>query len=156
MTTTPSRDDSFFNLEYGYWFNAANERFYRRVDFLTNLVQLVGGSGAAAAALSGRNELVIASGLVLAAVAAVSLTVQPAVKAERHERAKCKYLGIKRRMHQLSDTELHEAATEAQEAGPLGIASLGMPAYNAALRAINRENGQRKLDWSERLAAFFA
>ncbi len=153
---TPPRDDSFFNLEYGYWFNAANERFYRRVDFFTNLVQLVGGSGAAAAALSGQNGLVIASGLVLSVVAAISLTVQPAVKAERHERAKCKYLGIKRRMHQMTDAELHEAATEAQESGPLGIASLGMPAYNDALRAINREGGVRSLKWTERMAAFFA
>ena len=153
---TPPRDDSLFNLEYGYWFNAANERFYRRVDFLTNLVQLVGGSGAAAAALGGRNGLVIASGLVLAVAAAVSLTVQAAVKAERHERAKCKYLGIKRRMHNLSDAELHEAATEAQEGGPLGIESLAMPSYNAALRAIDREGGQRPLRWSQRLAEFFA
>lgn len=149
-------DDQVFDIEYGYWYNAACERFYRRIDFVCNFVQLVGGSASGAAAFGGRADLVVASGLLLASVAAVSLTVQPAVKAERHERAKSAYLAIKRKRHQADDAAIHEAITDAQAAGPVGLGALAMPAYNDAVRALGREQGVRALRWWERLAAFIA
>lgn len=149
-------DDQAFDVEYGYWYNAACERFYRRVDFVCNFVQLVGGSAAAAAAWGGSGGLVVASGLLLACAAAVSLTVQPAVKAERHERTKCAYLAIKRRRHQADEAAVHEAITDAQAGGPVGLGALAMPAYNDAVRAMGREQGVRPLRWWERVAAFIA
>lgn len=152
MTT----DDLLFDIQYGYWYNAACERFYRRIDFITNFVQLVGGSGAAAAAVAGQPMLVVASGMALAACAAISLTVQPAIKAERHERAKCAYLAIKRKQIELDSAALHAAVTDAQTGGPVGVGALMVPAYNDAVRAMGREHGVRALTWQQRLAAFFA
>lgn len=149
-------DDLLFDIQYGYWYNAACERFYRRIDFATNFVQLVGGSAAATAAFGQRPDLVVLSGLALAAAAAISLTVQPAVKAERHERTKCGFLALKRLQHTTPDDQLHIAVTEAQQSGPIGIGALAMPAYNDALRAINREHGFRTLKWWEKVAAFVA
>lgn len=149
-------DDQIFDIEYGYWYNAACERFYRRIDFACNFIQLVGGSASAGAALGGRADLVVFSGLMLASAAAVSLTVQPAVKVERHERAKCAYLAIKRRRHQADEAAIHEAITDAQAGGPVGVGALAIPAYNDAVRAMGREQGVRPLNWRERIAAFIA
>lgn len=146
-------EDQRFEIEYGYWYNLACERLYRRIDVACNLVQLVGGSAAAAAALGGHSAAVVASGLLLALAAAVSLTVQPAVKSERHMRSKCQYLDVKR----LSDESAVGAAIiDAQASGPAGFGALAMPAWNAAARAMGREDSAQALRWWERLADFVA
>jgi hypothetical protein len=149
-------DDQVFDAEYGYWYNAACERFYGRIDLACNFVQLVGGSAAAAAAFGGRPQLVVLSGLFLACAAAISLTVQPAVKADRHQRTKCAFLAIKRRRHSADAAAIDEAIADAQADGPVGIGALAIPAYNDAVRAMGREQGVRPLRWWERLAAFIA
>lgn len=146
-------EDQRFEIEYGYWYNLACERLYRRIDVACNLVQLVGGSAAAAAALGGNSALVVGSGLMLALAAAISLAVQPAVKCERHMRSKCQYLGVKR----LSDESAVAAAIiDAQAIGPAGFGALAMPAWNAAARAMGREDSAQALRWWERLADFVA
>ena len=146
-------EDQRFEIEYGYWYNLACERLYRRIDVACNLVQLVGGSAAAAAALGGRGALVVGAGLLLALAAAVSLTVQPAIKGERHMRSKCQYLDAKR----LSDESAVAAAIiDAQASGPAGFGALAMPAWNAAARAMGREDSAQALRWWERLADFVA
>lgn len=149
-------DDQAFDIEYGYWYNAACERLYRRIDFGCNFIQLVGGSASAAAAFGGRADLVVAAGLLLACAAAIAMTVQPAVKAERHERAKCTFLAIKRCRSGADEAALHEAIVDAQSSGPVGVGALGMPAYNDAVRAMGREYGVRPLRWWEHFVAFMA
>lgn len=150
------RDDLTFDTHYGYWFNLACERFYKHIDFTTNFVQLVGGSSAALGAVNGAPLLVVGSGLALAACAAVALLVQPAVKAEQHLQAKCRYLAIKGKMHTLTDSELSEEVTEAQRSGPAGIGALSKPAYNSTLHATGRTEGFKDLGWQEKVAAFVA
>lgn len=148
-------DDLQFDMQYGHWYNATCERFYRRIDLITNFVQLVGGSGAAMAAVAGRPTLVVLSGMALASCAAISLAVQPGIKAERHQRAKCAYLAINRDAFKLDDVALHEAIAQAQQDGPVGVGALQMPAYNATVRAMGREHGVRGLTLPQRVAAFF-
>ena len=150
------RDDTTFDMHYGYWFNLACERFYRHIDFILNFVQLVGGSGAALGALSGRPVLVVASGIGLAACAALSLLMQPGVKAEQHRVSKCQYLAIKEGLLKLSDAELHGAVVQAQRDGPAGIGALAVPAFNATLDALGRPGGHRAMTLRHKVAALVA
>ena len=146
------RDDLIFDTHYGYWFNLTCERYYKHIDFVINFVQLVGGSSAALAAITGAPSAVVASGLALAACAAVSLTVQPGVKAEQHMQAKCRYLDIKGQLPGLSDEALNAAVVDAQRTGPGGIGALAVPAVNRTLDAMGRVDGLKPLSLLERLA----
>lgn len=150
------KEDLVFDTHYGYWFNLACERFYKHIDFGVNFVQLVGGSSAALGAVNGSPGLVVGSGLALAACAAISLLMQPAVKAEQHLQSKCRYLSIKGGMHAMSDAELSAQVTEAQRSGPAGIGALASPAFNSTLNATGRSEGLRELTWQEKFANFVA
>lgn len=150
------RDDLIFDVHYGYWFNLACERYYKHIDFVLSFVQLVGGSSAAFGAISGAPSAVVASGLALAACAALSLTVQPGVKAEQHVQAKCRYLDIKARLPGLSNDDLNAQVVDAQRAGPAGIGALAAPAFNSTLGAMGRADGLRRLSWLQRVASFVA
>ena len=150
------RNDLIFDTHYGYWFNLTCERFYKHIDFVINFVQLVGGSSAALAAINGAPSAVVASGLALAACAAVSLTVQPGIRAEQHLQAKCRYLDIKGRLAELSDAALNSEVVNAQRTGPSGIGALAVPAFNHTLHALGRDDGIRTLSTLERLASCVA
>lgn len=150
------RADDLFDIEYGYWFNQANERLYHRLDVALNLVQLVGGSAAALAAMQGSPGAVVASGFALAVCAAVSLLVAPAVKAEQHRVCKAAWRGLQGRASRLTDDELHSATRDIQGSGPAGLGSLCVPAYNTTLRATNQEHGVRPLGLVESTLAWLA
>lgn len=150
------RDDLIFDTHYGYWFNLACERYYKHIDVAVNFVQLVGGSSAAFAAITDRPFAVVASGLALAACAAISLTVQPGIKAEQHIQAKCRYLDIKGRLPGLSDEALNAEVVDAQRAGPAGIGALAVPALNSTLQAMGRTDGIKPLRMLERIASSVA
>lgn len=150
------RDDLIFDTHYGYWFNLACERFYKHIDFVINFFQLVGGSGAAFAAMNGSSAAVVACGVALAVCAAISLQVQPGVKAEQHTQAKCRFLAIKARMQGLSDDVLATEVVQAQSNGPAGIGALATPAFNSTLCAIGRESGLRPLTLIQRMASCVA
>lgn len=150
------RDDLIFDTHYGYWFNLACERFYKHIDFAVNFVQLVGGSGAALAAINGSSAAVVASGVALAVCAAVSLQVQPGVKAEQHMQAKCRFLTVKAKMNSLEDEALAAEVVHAQSNGPAGIGALAVPAFNSTLCALGRDAGVKPLTALQRMASFVA
>lgn len=150
------RTDDLFDLEYGYWFNLTNERFYRHLDTALNLVQLVGGSTAAISAMQKEPQAVVASGIALAVCAGVALLVQPGTKAEQHRACKAQWRTIKGGVAGMTDEALHRAVTELQGSGPLGLNSLAVPAYNAAVCATGREDQVRPLSWSQHLVGMFA
>ncbi len=140
MTDASPRDEAerhelTSGLSYGYWFNLLCERFYARVDFVSNAVQLVGGSAAAFSVLQSRADWTTAAGIGLALAAAVSLLVQPAIKAERHRRAKCAYLELEAKAADLSTAELRRELARVRGDAPTGIDALAVPALNATLRA---------------------
>lgn len=150
------RTDDLFDLEYGYWFNQSNERLYRRLDALLNLVQLVGGSAAAVAALQNDPQYVVVAGIALAVCAALALLVQPGIKAEQHRVCKAQWRSIKGNASGMTDETLHRAVTELQGSGPAGLDALAVPAYNAAVCATGREDAVRGLSWRQKLTAFMA
>jgi len=150
------KDDLAFDVHYGYWFNLACERFYKHIDFAVNFVQLVGGSSAALGVVNGSPNWVVASGLALAVCAAISLLVQPGVKAEQHLQAKCRYLAIKGKLHAMTETDLASEVTEAQRSGPSGIGALGKPAFNSTLHATGRTDGFKNLGLLEKAASLVA
>lgn len=150
------RDDALFDVEYGYWFNQSNERLYHRVDVALNVVQLVGGSAAALAAMQNAPALVVASGMALALCAALALVVAPAVKAEQHRACKAQWRAMKSRANRMDDDELTTAVAELQGSGPSGLNALAIPAYNATLRATGLETSVRDLTVSQRIAELAA
>lgn len=150
------RADLTFDIHYGYWFNLACERFYKHIDVVLNFVQLVGGSSAALAALNGSQTWVVAAGLSLAVCAALSLLIQPSVKAEQHLQAKCRWLALKPKSLVLADTELAALVAEAQASGPAGIGALAVPAFNLTVCATGREDRKRPERLFEKLASALA
>jgi hypothetical protein len=135
-------DDQKFDLYYGYAFNDFCQSFYNRVDFVTNFVQLVGGSGAAAGVLASSPVLVGFSGVVLAICAAISITVQPAIKAYKHELAKIAFWGVRQQaISSIDGDALDEAIAKVQADSPIGIKSLEDPAYNCALEMLGYSTG---------------
>ncbi|KAB2902831.1 MAG: hypothetical protein F9K35_03610 [Burkholderiaceae bacterium] len=150
------KDDLTFDVHYGYWFNLACERYYKHIDFATNFVQLVGGSSAALGAVNGSPIWVVWSGLALASCAAISLLMQPAVKAEQHLQAKCRYLSIKGKMHSMTADQLAAEVAEAQRAGNAGVGALAKPAFNSTLQAMGRSDGLKDLGFMEKVASFVA
>ena len=138
-----------FDVHFGYWYNTLCESFYRRVDFGCNLVQLTGGSVAAAGVISAHSWLVSASGIALAMCAAFSLTMQPAVKAERHCQIKCSWLDLQGRMLTMGDADLMSALAEKKKSD-LGMLSLSHAASNAAMRSLGYVDGFASLTWWQR------
>lgn len=150
------RDDALFDVDYGYWFNQANERLYHRVDVFLNVVQLVGGSAAALAAMQSSPQWVVAAGVALALCAAVALVVAPAVKAEQHRVCKAQWRALKTRMPGMADEQLAAAVADLQGTGPSGLNALAMPAFNASLCATGHETAVRNLTVTQRLAQLLA
>ncbi|MGJ7487715.1 hypothetical protein ACSFA2_20800 [Variovorax sp. LT2P21] len=150
------KDDLSFDLKYGYWFNLLCERLYSRLDVLLNFVQLVGGSSAALAALNDSPKSVVTAGVALATCAAVSLLVQPSVKAERHRVARCNYLTLDARLDGGSTEGLVMALADLRREAPIGFGILAVPAFNATLRATNRETSVRALTPGQWLAQLVA
>ena len=145
------RDDRLYEISYGYWFNLLNERAYHHLDVLLNIVQLVGGSAAALAAMQGRPQLVVAAGLALALCAALALLVQPGVKAEQHRACKAQWATLRGKAGQLSDEALTLEVTTIQGSGPTGIGMLMDVAYNATVRASGNDAAAVKLGGLQRL-----
>lgn len=123
-------------VRYGYWFNHLCERLYGRIDLVLNFVQLVGGSAVAVASLQSYPRVATVAGLFLAAAAAVSLLMAPAVKAERHLRAKCGYLDLEARAWDIQFAALMNELTALRRDAPGGWDVLAVPAFNATVRAI--------------------
>ena len=147
------REDRMYEIAYGYWFNVANERAYHHLEVLLNMVQLVGGSAAALAAMQGYPALVVASGLALALCAAVALLVQPALKSEHHRQCKAQWLALRGTAASLADDELLNAVTQIQAAGPNGLGVLQDLAFNATARATGCAASVVKLSPLQRLMA---
>lgn len=142
--------DQTFDIDYGYFYNLSNERFYSRLDGLLNFVQLVGGSAAAAGAMQSDAKLVVGAGVALAVCAAISIVVQPAVKAERHCQMKTRW----RELLAYKGDDIADQAAKLQASGPIGMGILAMPSYNAALRSRQHDDtGCRELSWLQKMVS---
>lgn len=144
-------DDQKFDLYYGYTFNDLCQSFYTRLDFVTTFVQLVGGSAAAAGVMASSQVLVAFSGVILAICAAIGVTVQPAIKAYKHERSKCTFWEIRKQALASTDGQgLDVAIAQAQGDAPMGIKTLEDPAYNRTLEMLGYTEGTVQLGRCQR------
>lgn len=151
-------DDQKYDIYFGYAYHELCQSLYARLDFVTTFIQLVGGSAAAAGVVASEPWVVSLSGVVLAVCAAVSVTVQPAIKSDKHARAKCQFWAIKAEAEQgLQDSALQGKITQTQADTPLGIKTLELPAVNRALHMLGYDKGFEKLGrtqaFIERLAS---
>lgn len=128
-----TRADIEFDVYFGYWYNFLNEKLYSRCDLFFNLVQLIGGSAAAAGVMSGSSALIASSGVALAVTAACSLAWQPGLKAERHAVTKRAFIDLRACMPSCSDEELARGLADLQK-GETGLPSLNMPSIHMTRR----------------------
>lgn len=147
MTT----DDIHFDIQYGYSFNLACEQVYRRLDFLLNIVQLVGGSGAALAVISSSQAVLVWTGIALSLAAAVALLVQPALKAAGHAQAKAGFIKLLGKSADMTTQQAADAIAELRVSAPAGFGALANPAYNAAAQAMGRVDAVVSVNRFERL-----
>lgn len=133
-----TRADIEFDVHFGYWYNFLNEKLYSRCDLFFNLVQLVGGSAAAAGVMAGSSALIAASGVALAVTAACSLVWQPGLKAERHAVTKRAFIDLRGSFPSFSDDVLAKAVAEHQK-GEAGLPSLNMPAVHMTRRYLGAD-----------------
>lgn len=145
-------EDLSLDVYYGHFFNSKCERLYGRLDFLLNLVQLVGGSAAVLAVLGSRQELLGFVGVALALAAAISLLVSPSAKAVRHAVVKDKFAALMGRYKTMRPEDLAQLIAEYRVGTPTGIDLLALPAYNASASALGREDAISPLSRFERLA----
>jgi len=147
--TDHTEHELHFDIQYGYWFNLKCERFYRHLDLLLNIAQLVGGSSAVLSVFGGYSDWLAAVGVLLAATSALSLLMQPAIKAGLHASVKNQFIKLlAARKTQAADITEAGIATIRAEA-PAGIAWLEQPAYNAAVQAIGRLDARVTLSRAE-------
>ncbi len=151
MTAISTKEELSLDVQYGYWFNLMCERFYKHLDLGINVVQLVGGSGAAFAVMNSTPDLMAVVGVLLAASASVSLLIQPAIKAAAHERVKADYTLLMAASRSMNVDELDQAIAQIRSKSPAGPGRIANPAYNAAVQAMGREDAVVKLSFMERL-----
>lgn len=132
-------------VKYGYWFNLACERLYARLDFLLNLIQLLGGSAAVVALFQGDQKLTALSGVLLASCAALALLLQPSIKSERHRATKCQFLELDSKCWSMDAIGLSAEIASIRKEAPSGVRLLGDPSYNATLKAMGMERYAVKL-----------
>jgi hypothetical protein len=138
--TDNTEHDLHFDIQYGYWFNLKCERFYRHLDLLLNIAQLLGGSGAVLSVFGGYSDWLAAVGVLLATTSALSLLMQPAIKAGQHSAVKSQFIRLlaSRKIQPAAATETTIATLRAD--APAGLSLLEQPAYNAAVQAIGRQD----------------
>lgn len=155
-TQQPTLHDLLFDVHYGHWYNLMCERLYRRLDVLLNLLQLVGGSGAAVAVVSQSASVLAGVGVVLAVTSAIALLVQPAIKAHTHGLAKGGYTLLMSDGPQLQPHELAVRLAQVRMGAPTGPQSLQAPAFNATLHAMGYTTGFMETGRMQRLVAALA
>ena len=138
--TDYTEHDLHFDIQYGYWLNLKCERFYRHLDLLLNIAQLMGGSGAVLSVFGGHPDWLAAVGVLLAATSALSLLIQPSIKAGLHAAIKNQFVILlaARKTQAFDVTEASIASIRAS--APAAISWLEQPAYNAAVQAIGRKD----------------
>lgn len=153
---TNTIEDLSLDVHYGHFFNLKCERFYRRVDLLLNVVQLLGGSAAMFVVMSDQPHLLTGAGVALASAAALSLLVGPAAKAANHAFVKDRFTALIGRYRSMNPDELAQVIADYRVGAPVGIDSLAMPAYNAAALAMGREDAVAPLSGVQRVAQAIA
>lgn len=147
--TDHAEHELHFDIQYGYWFNLKCERLYRHLDLLLNIAQLLGGSGAVLSVFGGYSDWLAAVGVLLAATSALSLLMQPSIKAGLHAAVKNQFVKLlaARKTQTASVTEASIATIRAE--APAGISWLEQPAYNAAVQAMGRQDARVNLSRAE-------
>jgi hypothetical protein len=140
-TTTQSHADLMFDVQYGHWYNLKCERLYSRFDLFLNLIQIVGGSGAAFAVASKFTPLLSFVGVCLVVAATLSLLVRPGAKGDAHARAKRDFTKLIAEGPTLPAGELAARLAQVRSDAPTGPKVLEAPAFNATLHAMGYESG---------------
>lgn len=148
--------EAVIDTQYGVRFNDMNARFYKRLDSVFSLINLIGGSAAFATVWVGKPSFAAAIGMVIAIAAYVERELRPTEKSIRCELQRQKFGQLAARAPKLSLNKLDYELRVLQSTGPDTISSLAKPAYNATVMSAGFPEHKLKLSVWERVLAWFA
>jgi len=149
---TPERTlaQAVMDVRYGYHYGALNERAWQHIDTACAVVGAVGGSAAVAGVLAASPMLSLVAGVAMGTVSMLQLVLRPGARAVEFRDAKRAFAALDARAWQMPLADLDAELTTLQAHAPTGLAGLAMPAHNANVSAIGREDCRRALSRWER------
>ncbi len=137
MSRTDGRThyEATIDVRYGMRFNELNARLYNHIDGAISFITMLGTCGAAVSFVNQSPPLAAASGLLLAAVAALGRVIGPARKAEQHAAACRNYAAIDAAAADLTLEQIDARLRPLQASSPGGFRLLAAPAYLDNLRS---------------------
>lgn len=141
---------------FGIHYNVLNERFFRRLKFVFEIVSFLSGTAAVGAVLGNRPDLMMVAGVAIAVLAGANLLLSPGEAAVRFNEIYRRFTDLDRRAKSLKADEIREAISAIRADAPWGIDSLRPYAYNRCLEANGFADGLMRLTRWQRFVSFFA
>jgi hypothetical protein len=144
------------DIRYACLYGEMNERYWQRLDTVMNLVGALGGSSAIAGVLASNSTLSLVAGVAVAVASTLQLVLRPGNRSSGFRDTRREFLELEARAWNLSIVELDSARKRIEAQAPIGSRLLALPAWNASVRAIGREDLARPLNLAERAALLLA
>ncbi|WP_225031777.1 hypothetical protein [Paraburkholderia sp. XV] len=142
------------DVSYGQCWNALNERFFGRIDWIFGAITLLGGSAIVYTVTADHKVAAAWVAGVVAAGAILERTIGATEKKLEHRAMKARFADLKARSDSMSLDELDAELVRLQAEGPSGMKGLDDVAYNANVRTAGREDWVAPLNlWSKFLRA---
>lgn len=142
-------------VRYGIHYNAANERFYRRLRLMFDTASIVMGSAAFGGWLADKPSLIAWAGFTVAIVSALNQIVSPAESAARHNEAYRAFTDLDSRAKKMDQEEIGAEIARIRAGTPWGIDALGVTAFNRCLTANGYTEGLLPVSAWQRAVALF-
>ncbi|GAB2912886.1 hypothetical protein GCM10027093_59000 [Paraburkholderia jirisanensis] len=133
-----SKYEAQLDVRYGTCWNALNERFFARLDWLFGAITLLGGSAIVYTTTADHKVAAAWIGGLVAASAILERLAGATEKKLEHRAMKKRFAELDARSQSLSLDQLESELKRLQADGPTGMAGLAMAAYNANVRTHGR------------------
>lgn len=154
--TTRTLANAVMDVRYGYHYGELNQRLWSHLDTTLNLAGALGGSAAVASLFAASPALVLSAGITMACVSVLQLVLRPAQRAAEFRDAKRSFAELDAKAWDMPLADLDRQLKGLQASAPIGSSRLGMPAYNACVRANGHESKVVTLKLTERLVSALA
>ena len=152
-----NKDEAILDCKYGRCFNDLNARLYRRMGSAFSVVNLIGGSAAFTAAISGSSAVItVIAALAILFVTVLDHEIRPGEKSILCENQRQRFGELLARSANLSHEDLDRELHMLQSTGPSTIDTLSVPAFNQNLITNGYANCVLKESRWQRFVSFLA
>lgn len=134
-----------FEVRYGIHYNAANERFFRRLKFAIEFITLFAATTGVAAYVNQDPALAGMAALGLSALAVMAHLLAPGELAIRFNEGYRRFTELDRLTQTMTAAEIKDAIGKIRADLPWGVGALGPIAYNLTMRANGRDDAMDSL-----------